>query len=274
MLEPDLQEVCRAEHLVRAGGQDRLGHLPPVAGRGERPRQPVVQRLPWDAMSIGIQANMSCARRSLITATSLSPLGSARSFAVDRFPEMPRLLSIIASTRPARIGLPVANWFVERAAGHGGFELDVVDLAELNLPLLDEPNHPRLRQYTKEHSHAWSAIVDAADAIVMVTSEYNHGYPAALKNAIDFLHHEWRYKPVGFVSYGGVAAGTRAVQQLKQVVTAVAMMPMQASVNIPFVQQFLGEDGTITANEVMLEAVPAMLDELLRFQQALAPLRA
>ncbi|HWE11540.1 MAG TPA: NAD(P)H-dependent oxidoreductase [Solirubrobacteraceae bacterium] len=187
---------------------------------------------------------------------------------------MPRLLIIIASTRPGRIGLPVANWFVDRAARHGGFELELVDLAERNLPLLDEPNHPRLRQYTRDHTHAWSAAVDAADAIVMVTAEYNYGYPAALKNAIDYLHHEWRYKPVGFVSYGGVAAGTRAVQQLKQVVTAVAMMPTQASVNIPFVQQFLGEDGTVTGNEVMLEAVEAMLDELLRFQAALASLRA
>jgi len=187
---------------------------------------------------------------------------------------MPRLLIIIASTRPGRIGLPVANWFVEQAAAHGGFELDVADLAELALPLLDEPKHPRLREYTQDHTHAWSATVGAADAIVMVTSEYNYGYPASLKNAIDYLHHEWRYKPVGFVSYGGVAAGTRAVQQLKQIVTAVAMMPTQASVNIPFVRQFLGDDGRITGNDVMLEAVPAMLDELLKFQAALAPLRA
>jgi NAD(P)H-dependent FMN reductase len=186
---------------------------------------------------------------------------------------MPRLLIIIASTRPGRIGLPVGTWFAEQAAAHGGFELEVVDLAELDLPLLDEPKHPRLREYTRDHTRKWSASVAAADAVVMVTSEYNYGYPAALKNAIDYLHHEWRYKPVGFVSYGGVAAGTRAVQQLKQVVTALAMMPTQASVNIPFVQQFLGQDGTITGNEVMLEAAPAMLDELMRFQEALAPLR-
>ena len=187
---------------------------------------------------------------------------------------MPRLLIIIASTRPGRIGLPVAEWFVQRANAHGGFELEVADLAELDLPLLDEPNHPRLRQYTKDHSRAWSAMVDAAQAIVMVTSEYNSGYPAALKNAIDFLHHEWRYKPVGFVSYGGVSAGTRAVQQLKQVVAAVAMMPAPTSVNIPFVRQFLGEDATVTGNDIMLQAASGMLDELMRLQQALAPLRA
>jgi NAD(P)H-dependent FMN reductase len=186
---------------------------------------------------------------------------------------MPRLLIIIASTRPGRVGLPVAEWFEHEAKEHGGFELEVADLAKLMLPLLDEPDHPRLRNYTKDHTHEWSAIVERADAIVMVTSEYNYGYPAALKNAIDYLHHEWRYKPVGFVSYGGVAAGTRAVQQLKQVVTALAMMPTQASVNIPFVQQFMTDDGVVEGNEVMEQAVTLMLDELGKVQEALAPLR-
>jgi NAD(P)H-dependent FMN reductase len=186
---------------------------------------------------------------------------------------MPKLLIVIASTRPGRVGLPVTEWFAEQAAAHGGFELEVTDLAELDLPLLDEPNHPRLRQYTKDHTHAWSAIVEGADAIVMVTSEYNYGYPAALKNAIDYLHNEWRYKPVGFVSYGGVAAGTRAVQQLKQVVSALSMMPIAPSVNIPFVQQFLDDNRVIQGNEVMQKAASDMVDELLRVQEALAPLR-
>jgi NAD(P)H-dependent FMN reductase len=187
---------------------------------------------------------------------------------------MPRLLIVIASTRPGRIGVPVGNWFMQRARAHGGFELELADLFELDLPLLDEPSHPRLRQYTKEHTRRWSATVDSADAIVLVTAEYNYGYPAALKNAIDYLHHEWRYKPVGFVSYGGVAAGTRAVQQLKQVVTALAMMPVTASVNIPFVQQFLDDDRVIQGNEVMTQAASDMLDELLKVDAALAPLRS
>jgi NAD(P)H-dependent FMN reductase len=187
---------------------------------------------------------------------------------------MPKLLIVIASTRPGRIGLPVADWFVDRAAADGRFDLEVVDLAELELPLLDEPHHPRLRQYTKDHTHAWSAIVEAADAFVLVTAEYNHGYPASLKNAIDYLHHEWRHKAVGFVSYGGVGAGTRAVQQLKPVVVAVSLIPVVAAVNIPFVQQFLGDDGVIRGNEIMEEAVPAMLDELFALQEALGRLRA
>jgi NAD(P)H-dependent FMN reductase len=187
---------------------------------------------------------------------------------------MPKLLIVIGSTRPGRVGVPVANWFADQATKHGGFELELVDLADLDLPLLNEPNHPRLRKYTKDHTHTWSGIVDSSDAVVMVTSEYNYGYPAPLKNAIDYLHHEWRHKPVGFVSYGGVAAGTRAVQQLKQVVTALALVPTVASVNIPFVQQFLTDDRVIEGNEIMLDAARAMLEELLTLHGALAPLRA
>jgi NAD(P)H-dependent FMN reductase len=187
---------------------------------------------------------------------------------------MPKLLTIIASTRPGRVGLPVAMWFQDRAQAHGGFELELADLYELDLPLLDEPNHPRLQKYTKSHTEAWSATVDSADAVVIVTAEYNYGYPAALKNAIDYLHHEWRYKPVGFVSYGGVAAGTRAVQQLKQVVGALQLFPVASAVNIPFVTQFLDDDRVVQANDVMIQAATAMLDELLVVEAALTSLRS
>ena len=186
---------------------------------------------------------------------------------------MPKLMIVIASTRPGRVGLPVAEWFRERAEEHGGFAVGLVDLAELQLPLLDEASHPRLRQYTQQHTHDWSAMVADADAFVFVTAEYNYGYPAALKNAIDYLHQEWQYKPVGFVSYGGVAAGTRAVQQLKQVVGAVKLVAVVEAVNIPFVAQFIDNHGVLQANDVMEQAARAMLDELVRVQAALAPLR-
>jgi NAD(P)H-dependent FMN reductase len=186
---------------------------------------------------------------------------------------MPNLTIIIGSTRPGRAGAAIARWFAARARDHGGFDVTVVDLAEVGLPLLDEPNHPRLRQYTQQHTKDWSTIIDAADAFVIVTPEYNNGYPAALKNAIDYLHHEWRNKPVGFVSYGGVAAGTRALQQLKQVVTALRMLPVYDSVNIPFHTQFFDSDGVFRPNEVMEKAADTMLDELVRTEAALRPLR-
>jgi NAD(P)H-dependent FMN reductase len=185
----------------------------------------------------------------------------------------PTLTIVIGSTRPGRAGLPIAQWFADRARAHGDFEVHVVDLAELDLPLLDEPNHPRLRQYTQQHTKDWSQLVDATAALVFVTPEYNYGYPAAVKNAIDYLHEEWRYKPVGFVSYGGVAAGTRAVQQLKQVVTTLKMLPVFESVNIPFHTQFLDEEGRLRPNEAMEQAADAMLDELVRTEEALRPLR-
>jgi NAD(P)H-dependent FMN reductase len=186
---------------------------------------------------------------------------------------MPNLTIIVVSTRPGRAGLPISQWFTARAKDHGGFDVTVVDLAELQLPLLDEPNHPRLGKYTKNHTKEWSAIVDAADAFVIVTPEYNYGYPASIKNAIDYLHREWAYKPVGFVSYGGVAAGTRAVQQLKQVVTTLRMLPIFESVNIPFHAQLIGGDGALQPNDAMEQAASAMLTELARTEAALRPLR-
>ncbi|HWG01478.1 MAG TPA: NAD(P)H-dependent oxidoreductase [Trebonia sp.] len=186
---------------------------------------------------------------------------------------MPILTVIVGSIRPGRAAQPIAEWFTDRVRAHGGFDVEVADLAEIRLPLMEEPNHPRLRRYTFSHTHEWSARIDRADAVVFVTPEYNYGYPATIKNAIDYLHQEWKDKPAGFVSYGGVAAGTRAVQQLRQVITTVKMVPVLESVNIPFHSQLI-EDGKFHANDVLEQSATAMLDELLRLDAALRPLRA
>jgi NAD(P)H-dependent FMN reductase len=185
-----------------------------------------------------------------------------------------KLEIIIASTRPGRIGPKVAEWVEAAAREHGGFdEIELVDLAELNLPMMDEPHHPRLRQYTHQHTKDWSATADSADAFVFVMPEYNYGFTAPLKNAIDYLHHEWAYKPVGLVSYGGVAAGTRAAQMIKQVVTTVKMTPLPEAVSIPFVHSMINEDDQLAPNDVMVAAAKAMFDELRRVSDALSPLR-
>ena len=186
----------------------------------------------------------------------------------------PILTIVIGSTRPGRVGPKFAEWFRSRAIDHAGFEVEVVDLAELNLPFMDEPNHPRLRQYTHQHTIDWSRIVERSDAFVFVTPEYNFGYTAPLKNAIDYLSHEWADKAVGFVSYGGVAAGTRATQMLKQVLTALRIMPVTDAVNIPFVAQHLDEDKRFKPNEIMEQSATIMLDEVLRWTEALRPLRS
>jgi NAD(P)H-dependent FMN reductase len=190
--------------------------------------------------------------------------------------ENPVLLIVIASTRPGRVGLPVARWFEQLARDHGGFTVEVADLADIDLPLMDEPNHPRLRRYTHDHTRRWSATVDRADAVVFVMPEYNHGYSGALKNAIDFLWQEWQHKPVSTVSYGGVSGGLRAVQALKPVLIALSMVPVNNAVVVPFVIHHVngeGEDRAFTPNEEIETSAKGMLDALATWTPASRALR-
>jgi NAD(P)H-dependent FMN reductase len=187
---------------------------------------------------------------------------------------MAKLEIIIASTRPGRAGLPVGRWAETEAVAHGAFsEVEVVDLAEVDLPMMDEPQHPKFGQYLHQHTRDWSAKVAEADAFVFVMPEYNYGFTAPLKNALDYLHKEWHYKPVGLVSYGGVAAGTRGAQMIKQVVTTLKMTPIFEAVAIPFVGQFIDEEGNFLPNDIMITSAKAMFEELARVSEALRPLR-
>jgi NAD(P)H-dependent FMN reductase len=184
-----------------------------------------------------------------------------------------KLLVIVGSTRPGRIGRPVADWVVEQAAEHGGFDVEVADLAEIDLPLLDEPVHPAQGRYQHQHTKDWSARVGAADAFVFVMPEYNHSYNAALKNAIDYLNREWAYKPVGLVSYGGVSGGLRAVQAIKPVISALRMTPAVDAVPIPMVHSMM-RDGVFEPTDIVAASAKTMLDELVKLAAALGPLRA
>lgn len=181
----------------------------------------------------------------------------------------PVLQVIVASTRPGRIGKSFGDWFTRVAEQHGGFDVEQIDLAEVNLPFMDEPKHPKFRDYQHQHTKDWSATIDRADAYVFVTPEYNYGYNAVLKNALDFLSQEWADKAVSFVSYGGIAGGTRAVQQLKQVVTTQRMVPIFESVNITFAGGKLDADGQVTEDPMMDAAAVQTLDELLRVTRKL-----
>lgn len=186
----------------------------------------------------------------------------------------PTLHVIVASTRKGRKGPLVADWFMRHATDHGGFDTELIDLAEVNLPLFDEPNHPKLAKYEQEHTKAWSASVTRADAFVFVTPEYDYSAPASLINALQFLVNEWAYKPVGFVSYGGVSGGTRGVQMTKQTVTTLGMMPIPQAVAIPFFANHIDrERGAFDPGEVQVKASRVMLDELLKWTNALKPIR-
>jgi NAD(P)H-dependent FMN reductase len=188
---------------------------------------------------------------------------------------MPKLGVVIASVREGRVGRPVADWFIERARAHARFDIDVVDLKDVNLPMFAERNHPRLRQYESEHQKAWSARVASLDAFVFVVPEYNYSTAPALLNALDYLLFEWNYKPVAFVSYGGVSGGLRAVQMVKQTVTAMKMVPIPEAVTIPFVAQAIDkETGAFKATAAHDTSAATLLDELGRWTSALAALRA
>lgn len=188
--------------------------------------------------------------------------------------DLPTLAVIVASTRPGRVGIKVGEWFRAYALKDGRFDIDFIDLAEVGLPFMDEPNHPRLQKYTHQHTKEWSARIDAADAVVLVTPEYNFGMPATLKNALDFLYQEWAHKAAGIVSYGGVSAGLRSAEATRRVLAALSMFPVNAAVSIPFVAQLLDEDGELHANEAMENGATAMLEELLRVDTALRHLRS
>ncbi|HEY4152641.1 MAG TPA: NADPH-dependent FMN reductase [Pseudolysinimonas sp.] len=183
-----------------------------------------------------------------------------------------RLMIIVGSVRPGRIGLPIATWVRERAEAHGGFEIDFVDLAELNLPFMDEPNHPSLHQYTHEHTIAWGERVSAADAFLFVTPEYNHSYSPALKNALDFLNREWWRKPLGFVSYGGVAGGTRGVVALTTVTSGLGLVKIGANVELNFAKAQV-VDGVFVPKEKESAILEKELGELIELSEALMPSR-
>lgn len=187
---------------------------------------------------------------------------------------MLRLQIIVVSTRPGRKGPAVAAWFEQRARAHGAFEVEVVDLADVGLPVFDEPEHPRLRKYQHAHTKAWSAIVERGDAYVFVTPEYNFAMPVSLLNALTYLLQEWARKPAAFVSYGGVSGGLRGVQMTKQVLTTLDVMPISAAVTIPMVGTRVGADGTFSADERLDASATAMLSELARWAEALAGMRA
>jgi len=184
---------------------------------------------------------------------------------------MTRIMIIVASVRPGRIGLPIAQWARERveAAGH---EVDLADLAELNLPFLDEPAHPAKKQYEKPHTLAWSDRVDRAEAFVLVTPEYNHSFSPALKNALDFLFHEWNRKPVSFVSYGGVSGGLRGVVALEPVLLALGMVRSSADVIIPGAGRQV-VDGALAHDDARETAMRAVIDDLAALAGPLAALR-
>ena len=185
---------------------------------------------------------------------------------------MPKLMIVVASVRPGRIGLPIANWVRDVVVADGRFDVDWADLAEIKLPFMDEPNHPKLRQYTHPHTLAWSARVEAADAFIFVSPEYNYSYAPSLKNALDYLNREWWRKPLGTVSYGGISGGTRGVTAIRPTEVNLGLVATAANVEIPWAAKQVIDD-RFEPRESQQELLAAQLDELALLDTALRPLR-
>ncbi len=172
---------------------------------------------------------------------------------------------VVGSVRADRIGPVVARWFLERLDDHGARAVDVIDLAELDLPAALTGG---------DDSELFGKRIEQADAVVVVTPEYNHGYPGALKTAVDTAYREWFAKPVGFVSYGGSSGGLRAVEQLRAVFAELHVVTMQTGVAIPRVHEAFDDSGTLRRPERAEAAASRMLRQLDWWAEALAAARA
>lgn len=185
---------------------------------------------------------------------------------------MYKLKIIFGSVREQRKGIYIANWVNEVVSKDQRFQTEFIDLKELNLPFMDEPNHPRFQKYEKEHTKRWSAKISEADAFIFVTPEYDFGFPGVLRNALEYLFVEWAYKPAGIVSYGGVSAGTRAANALKSDLASLKVPALTEMVNVPMFTQFIKEE-KLQPNEVMTKSLDTLLNELARWAKGMAVIR-
>lgn len=186
---------------------------------------------------------------------------------------MPNIQVILGSTRQGRSGERVARWFMSHADARTDLDVELVDLRDWPLPFFDQQAPPMMGRYSDPAQLRWAAQIARADGYVLVTPEYNHGYPAVLKNALDHLFAEWNGKPVGFVGYGGPGGGLRAVEQLRQVVVELEMVPMRQQVSIAYIYAAFDPEGRLLAPDGPDRQASGVLDELARWTRQLAAAR-
>ncbi|MDH7799546.1 MULTISPECIES: NAD(P)H-dependent oxidoreductase [unclassified Beijerinckia] len=184
-----------------------------------------------------------------------------------------KLHVIITSTRPGRIGPAVGKWFNSYAQKHGGFDSTLVDLADFNLPVFDEPMHPRMQKYEHAHTKKWSESVKSADAYVFVVPEYNYNPPPSFFNALNYVYNEWNYKVAGFVSYGGVSGGLRSAQVARSMATSLKLVTPPEGVPVPAVGALLDDKKEFKGNDAIELSAKTLLDEMLKWDSALKTLR-
>ncbi|HEX7042669.1 MAG TPA: NAD(P)H-dependent oxidoreductase [Patescibacteria group bacterium] len=183
---------------------------------------------------------------------------------------MLKIQVIIGSTREGRFGDKPAKWIASYLKEKEDVEVELIDLRDWPLPFFNEPVSPASSdgKYTNELAAKWAEKIGEADGYIIVTPEYNHGYPSVLKNALDYVYKQWNKKPVSFLSYGGMSGGTRAVQQLRQVVIELQLVPIRQSIHIPFFRKQLDESGNLKPDTLISQADP-MIEQLMWFANLL-----
>ena len=173
-----------------------------------------------------------------------------------------KLQIIIGSTRPARKGPMVARYVEQIAKNNNKFtEVELLDLVDYNLPLLDEVEMPSTGIYAHEHTKKWSAKISEAQAYIFVTPEYNAGYPASLKNAIDYLYKEWGDKPAGIISYGGRSGGKNSADGLVKVLNKIGMKVVEPQVNIVRFTEIFDQNEMLIDDSYTI-SIKAVVDKL------------
>lgn len=187
---------------------------------------------------------------------------------------MIKIQVILGSTRPQRFSEKPGKWIFELLQKREGIEAELIDLRDYPLPFFDEPVSPAMSkgEYSNKEAEKWAKKVAEADGYIIVTPEYNHGYSAVLKNALDYVYSEWNNKPVGFVAYGGMG-GARAVEQLREVAVELQMVPIRAAVHIPAFWTLLDDKGNLKT-ESLNESAEVMLDQLIWWVKVLRSGRA
>ena len=169
-----------------------------------------------------------------------------------------RVAVVVASSRPSRICPGIASWIQQALQNapvpepsNAAIRCESIDLAEIDLPFLDEPIIPALGQYQHEHTKSWSQLVGSYHGFLFVLPQYNWGYPAILKNALDFLYREWNNKPATYATYGN-HGGTRAAQQIQQVLTGLRMRLLDDHLEITISTDDFTADGQVKDLDAVL----------------------
>lgn len=186
-----------------------------------------------------------------------------------------KIAVILGSIRDIRRGGRVAKWLMPQLSQFNEVEIELLDLKDYPLPFFDENNSPEglERKYSNKAARKWSAKIDAADAFIIITPEYNHGTSAVLKNALDWLYYEWVRKPVAFISYSpNAAGGVRGVEQLRQNVIELQMAPLREAIHVTYVLDTIDEDGKLLQGHFN-ERLEKLMEELVWWANTLKTAR-